>query len=136
MPSYTGSDPVPVAMSNSLVQGYRLVGRVVLLQAGCALLVASAFLVLKGQTAGLAALVGGLIVTLGSALFGWRLFAPGVAGAATVTRAMFAGVALKWGWLVVALYIALARWKLEAGPLLAGVIVAQLGHWLALVRRK
>ena len=136
MPSYPGSDPVPVAMNNPLVPGYRLVGRVVLLQAGCALLVGSAFLVLKGQTAGLAALVGGLIVALGSALFGWRLFAPGVAGSATVTRAMFAAVALKWGWLLIALYVALARWKLEAGPLLVGVIVAQLGHWAALMRRK
>ena len=123
-------------MNRPLVQGYRLVGRVVLLQAGCALLVASAFLVWRGQTAGLAALVGGLIVAFGSALFGWRLFAPGVAGSATVTRAMAAGVALKWGWLLIALYMALARWKLEAGPLLVGVIIAQLGHWAALVRWK
>ena len=135
MPSNTGSNPVPVAMSKSLVQGYRLVARVVLLQAGCALLVACAFLVFKGETAGLASVVGGLIVALGSALFGWRLFAPGVAGAATLTRAMFAGVALKWAWLLVALYMALARWKLEAGPLLVGVIVAQLGHWAALMRK-
>jgi F0F1-type ATP synthase assembly protein I len=123
-------------MSSSPAQGYRLVGRVVLLQAGCALLVASAFLVWKGETAGLAAVVGGLIVALGSALFGWRLFAPGVAGSATLTRAMFGGVALKWAWLIVALYLALARWKLDAGPLLAGVVAAQLGHWAALIRRK
>jgi F0F1-type ATP synthase assembly protein I len=123
-------------MSNSSVHRYRLVVRVVLLQAGCSLLVASAFLVLKGESAGLAAIVGGLIVALGSALFGWRMFAPGIAGSATLTRAMFAGVALKWMWLLCALYFALARWKLEAAPLLVGVVVAQLGHWAALVRLK
>ncbi len=123
-------------MSNSLVHRYRLVVRVVLLQAGCSLLVASAFLVLKGETAGLAAVVGGLIVALGSAVSGWRMFAPGIAGSATLSRAMFAGVALKWMWLAIALYVALARWKLEAAPLLAGVVVAQLGYWAALVRLK
>jgi F0F1-type ATP synthase assembly protein I len=123
-------------MSNSLVQGNRLVVRVVLLQAGCALLVASAFLMFRGETAGLAAVVGGLIVALGSAVFGWRMFAPGVAGSATLTRAMFAAVALKWAWLLIALYVALARWKLDAAPLLVGVIAAQLGHWAALIRLK
>jgi len=123
-------------MNNLPAQGYRLVVRVVLLQAGCALLVASAFLMLKGETAGLAAVVGGLIVALGSAVFGWRMFSPGIAGAATLTRAMFAAVALKWAWLLIALYVALARWKLDAAPLLVGVVVAQLGHWAALVRLK
>jgi F0F1-type ATP synthase assembly protein I len=123
-------------MNNLPAQGYRLVVRVVLLQAGCALLVASAFLMLKGETAGLAAVVGGLIVALGSAVFGWRMFSPGIAGSATLTRAMFAAVALKWAWLLIALYVALARWKLDAAPLLVGVVVAQLGHWAALVRLK
>ena len=123
-------------MNNLPAQGYRLVVRVVLLQAGSALLVASAFLMLKGQTAGLAAVVGGLIVALGSAVFGWRMFSPGIAGSATLTRAMFAAVALKWAWLLIALYVALARWKLDAAPLLVGVVVAQLGHWAALVRLK
>jgi len=123
-------------MSNSLVHRYRLVVRVVLLQAGCSLLVASAFLVLKGESAGLAAVVGGLIVALGSALFGWRMFAPGIAGSASLTRAMFAGASLKWMWLLCALYFALARWKLDAAPLLVGVVVAQLGHWAAMVRLK
>ena len=123
-------------MNTRPVQGNRLVVRVVLLQAGCALLVASAFLVLRGETAGLAALVGGLIVALGTALFGWRMFAPGIAGTATLTRAMFAAVALKWAWLLIALYVALARWKLDAAPLLVGVVIAQLGHWAALIRLK
>src|SRR5580693_10473421 len=123
-------------MSNVLVRGKRLVVRVVLLQTGCAVLVASLFLVFKGQSAGLAALVGGLIVAIGSAVFGWRMFKPGIAGGATLTTAMYAGVALKWLWFAIALYLAIARLKLDAAPLLIGVVVAQLGYWAGLVRLK
>jgi ATP synthase protein I len=123
-------------MSDVLVRSYRLVVRVVLLQAGCALLVASAYFAFRGASAGLAALAGGLIVAAGSAVFGWRAFRPGVAGAAVLGAAMYTGVALKWMWFVLALYIALARLKLEAAPLLIGVVVAQLGYWVGLIRRK
>jgi ATP synthase protein I len=123
-------------MSDVQVRSYRLVVRVVLLQAGCAVLVASLFLVFRGASAALAALVGGLIVAAGSAVFGWRAFRPGVAGAATLGTAMYAGVALKWLWFVLALYVALARLKLEAAPLLIGMVVAQLGYWVGLIRLK
>jgi F0F1-type ATP synthase assembly protein I len=135
-PPCAGCDPVPFAMSDVPVRGYRLVVRVVLLQAGCAVLVASLFLVFRGASAALAALVGGLIVAAGSAVFGWRAFRPGVAGAATLGTAMYAGVALKWLWFVLALYAALARLKLEAAPLLIGVVAAQLGYWVGLIRLK
>jgi F0F1-type ATP synthase assembly protein I len=94
------------------------------------------FLVLKGAHQALAALVGGLIVAAGSAVFGWRLFKPGVAGGATLTGAMYAGVALKWLWFAIALYLAIARLKLDAAPLLIGVVVAQLGYWAGLIRLK
>ena len=123
-------------MSDALVRGYRLVIRVVLLQTGCAVLVASPFLAFKSTSAGLAALTGGLIVAIGSALFGWRAFRPGVAPAATLNTAMYGGVALKWLWFVAALYIALARLKLEGAPLLIGVVAAQLGYWVGLIKRK
>jgi len=98
-------------------------------------LVASVFLALKGASAAVAALAGGLIVAAGSALFGWRAFRPGVAGAATLNMAMYGGLALKWLWFVAALYVALARLKLEAAPLLIGVVAAQLGYWVGLIRR-
>ena len=123
-------------MSDALVRGYRLVIRVVLLQTGCAVLVASLFLAFKSASAGLAALTGGLIVAVGSALFGWRAFRPGVAPAATLNVAMYGGVALKWLWFVAALYIALARLKLPGAPLLIGVVAAQLGYWVGLIKRK
>jgi F0F1-type ATP synthase assembly protein I len=123
-------------MGDVPVRGYRLVVRVVLLQAGCALLAASVFLVLKGASAGFAALVGGLIVAGGSAVLGWRAFRPGIAGGATLAAAMYAGVALKWLWFALALYVALARLKLDVAPLLIGMVLAQLGYWVGLMRLK
>jgi ATP synthase protein I len=128
--------PVPFAMNEVLSRGKRMVVRVVLLQAGCAALVASVFLIVKGLSPALAALVGGLIVAAGSAVLGWRAFKPGIAGGATLTTAMYAGVALKWLWFAVALYLAIARLKLDAAPLLIGVVVTQLGYWVGLVRLK
>lgn len=126
----------PFAMTDVLVRGKRLVIQVMLLQAGCALLVASVFLVSKGASAGLAALAGGLIVAAGSGVFGWRAFKPGIAGAATLGTAMYAGVALKWLWFVIALYVAFARLKLGVAPLLIGMGAAQLGCWVGLIRLK
>jgi F0F1-type ATP synthase assembly protein I len=123
-------------MSNAPVRGKRLVVRVVLLQTGCALAVASLFLVFKGQSAGLAALVGGLIVAIGSAVFGWRMFKPGISGGATLSTAMYAGVAMKWLWFLAALYVAFARLKLEPAPLLIGMTAAQFGYWVGLMRLK
>ncbi len=123
-------------MNDVPVRGYRLVVRVVLLQTGCALVVASAFLALRGASAGLAALAGGLIVAAGSGVFGWRAFRPGITGAPRLATAMYGGVALKWLWFGFALYAAFARLKLEAAPLLIGMVAAQLGYWAALVRLK
>jgi ATP synthase protein I len=141
-PPYTASvanadaGPASFAMSGVLARSYRLVLRIVLLQAGCALLAASVFLVLRGASAALAALTGGLIVAVGSAVLGWRAFKPGVAGAATLTTAMYTGVALKWLWFALALYVALARLRLDAAPLLIGMLAAQFGYWAGLIRLK
>ncbi len=121
-------------MSGAPVRGYRLVIRIVLLQSGCTLLVASLFFALKGSPSGVAALAGGLIVATGTALFGWRAFAPGVAGGAVLGRAMYTGKALQWVWYVLALYVALGRLRLEAAPLLIGLFAAQFGYWAALFR--
>jgi F0F1-type ATP synthase assembly protein I len=123
-------------MNDVPVQGYRLVVRVVLLQAGCALLVASLLFGLRGASWGVAALAGGLIVALGTAVFGWRAFAPGVAGAAVLSRAMYTGKALQWLWYAFALYVAFARLRLPAAPLLIGLATAQFGYWAGLVRLK
>jgi ATP synthase protein I len=123
-------------MSDVPVRGYRLVVRVVLLQTVCTLLVASLFFCFRGASSGVAALTGGLIVAVGTALFGWRAFAPGVAGGAVLSRAMYTGKALQWVWYAIALYAAFARLKLDAMPLLIGLAAAQFGYWVGLVRSK
>jgi F0F1-type ATP synthase assembly protein I len=111
----------------------RPVMRVVVLQAACAILTGLLFLIFGGIAAASAGLVGGLIVAMGSALFGWRMYAPGIAAAGKLYRALIAAESLKWVWYVLALWAALARVKLMPAPLIAGVVVGQFGHWLSLI---
>jgi F0F1-type ATP synthase assembly protein I len=114
----------------------RPVLRVVVLQVACATLTGLLFLIFGGIAAALAGFIGGLIVAVGSALFGWRMYAPGIAAADRLFRAMVAAESLKWVWYVVALWAVLARVKLMPGPLIVGVVVGQFGHWLGLVATK
>lgn len=110
--------------------------RVVLLQIGSAALCASVCLGVWGWRPAGAAFVGGSIAAIGSGLFGWRMFLPGIAPAPVLRRAMYAGEALKWTWTVFALWLALGRWRLAPLPLLLGLIVAQFGYWFGLVGMK
>lgn len=123
-------------MNDALGVGKRLVVRVVLLQTGCAVAVALLFWLLKGVGDACAGLAGGLIVVIGSGLFGWRMFAPGIAPAMVLRRAMFAAEGLKWLWTVVAVWMALSRLRLSPLPVLTGLAVAQLGYWFGLVGMK
>lgn len=123
-------------MSDVPVRGYRLVVRVVLLQLACTALVASLFFCFRGASSGVAALTGGLIAAVGTAVFGWRAFAPGVAGGAVLSRAMYVGKTLQWVWYAAALYAAFAHLKLDAMPLLIGLATAQFGYWAGLIRSK
>jgi F0F1-type ATP synthase assembly protein I len=117
-------------------QGKRLVVRVVLLQTACAALGSALFWMLQGAAAARAGLAGGLIVAIGSAVFGWRMFAPGIAPAATLQRALFAAEVLKWIWFVLAFWAAVARLKLQPFPLMAGLVFAQFGYWVGLIGMK
>jgi F0F1-type ATP synthase assembly protein I len=116
--------------------GKRPVQRVVILQAACATLTGLLFLVFGGIAAAVAGFVGGLIVAVGSALFGWRMYVPGIAAADKLFRAMVAAESLKWVWYVLALWAAFTRLNLLPGPLIVGVVVGQFGHWLGLVATK
>ncbi len=123
-------------MNDALGAGKRLVMRVVLLQMGCAVVGAVLFGCFRGMPAARAGLAGGLIVAVGSAVFGWRLFAPGIAPATTLHRALFAAESLKWLWYVLSVWAALTRLKLLPLPLLTGLIFAQFGYWVGLVGTK
>jgi F0F1-type ATP synthase assembly protein I len=123
-------------MNDAPSVGKRLVMRVVLLQAGCAALVAIAFWIFEGAAACGSSLAGGLIVAIGSAVFGWRMFAPGIAPAATLRRALFAAESLKWFWYVFSVWAALTRLKLSPLPLMTGLVFVQFGYWFGLVGMK
>jgi F0F1-type ATP synthase assembly protein I len=85
---------------------------------------------LSGGPAARAALAGGVIVAAGNLIFGWRLFAPGIAPASRIAKAMWAGEGLKWLWVVLAVWLALAVAKLMPLPLLVGMLAAQIGFWI------
>jgi F0F1-type ATP synthase assembly protein I len=123
-------------VNNTVGRGNRLVVRVVLLQVAGAVLSALLFWLIGGLRAACAAFAGGLIAAVGSALFGWRMFAPGIAPAGVLQRAMLAGEALKWLWYVLAIWVALTRFMLAPLPLLVGLIVAQFAYWLGLTGKK
>jgi F0F1-type ATP synthase assembly protein I len=128
--------PVPINMNNNLGLRYRLVMRVVLLQMGCATVAGLLFWMMGGAAPAIAAFAGGMIVTVGTALFGWRMFAPGIAPAGTLFRAMVAAESLKWIWLLIAIWAALARFKLTPLPLMTGLVVTQFGYWIGMIGSK
>ncbi len=123
-------------MNNVMGAGKRLVARVVLLQLGCAALSGLLLWTFAGAPSGRAGLAGGLVVATGSALFGWRLFAPGIAPAAMLRRALFAAESLKWCWFVLAVWTAFSRLKLAPLPFMTGLVAAQFGYWFGLVGSK
>jgi F0F1-type ATP synthase assembly protein I len=123
-------------MNDSIGNGKRLVMRVVILQIACAAIAAGVFWLVKGAAAAQAALTGGLIAAIGSAVFGWRMFLPGIAPAVVLHRAMFAAESMKWLWYVLALWLALTRLKSMPLPLMAGLIFAQFGYWVGLVGKR
>ena len=96
-------------------------------------LLAVGALVLAGPAAAQAALAGGLVSTVGNVVFGWRLFAPGVAPVRVLARAVYAGEALKWLWIGFALWLAIGPAQLAPLPLLLGLMAAQAGFWLGIV---
>ena len=113
-----------------------LVLKVVCWQVGSASLVGLLFWIFVSTAAALAGFCGGMIAAVGSGVFGWRMFAPGVAPAGQLQRAMFAGESLKWFWYVLAIWAAFARFKLMPLPLLIGLVAAQFGYWAGLIGMK
>ena len=117
--------------------GRRLVLRYAGLQMAATLAAAGLALALAGTGAARAVIAGGLVVAVGNVVFGWRIFAPGVAPVSILARALYAGEVLKWVWIGLALGAALGLAHLPALPLVAGMLAAQFGFWLglALIKR-
>ncbi len=116
--------------NDPVARGKQMVTRFAAVQMSAAAVVAVIGAAMSGWQAAQAALAGGGIVAVGNVIFGWRLFAPGIAPAGRIARAMWAGEGLKWLWVVLAVWLALVVAKLMPLPLLAGMLAAQIGFWI------
>ena len=113
-------------------QGRQLVLRYAALQLAATLVAALVAGWLAGVPAARAAFAGGLVVAVGNVVFGWRLFAPGVAPVRLLARGFYVGEVMKWLWIGLALWAALGPGHLAPLPLIAGMLAAQLGFWLGM----
>ena len=119
-------------MRNSIAHGWSVAARTAIFQMGATLVVALAATAYSWRV-GLAALVGGTIVSTGNLLFALRLFGRGVAPARHALRSVYAAEILKWFWLCATLYLAIAVWKLPFPGLITGILAAQFAFWIALI---
>lgn len=118
-------------VNNPLASGRRLALQVVLAQAVAAIAVGLLFL-LRDAAWALAALAGGLVVALGTALLALRVFRPPLARGAVVMQRFALGTLLKWLVVLGGMYLILVRLELPLLPALVGVGVAMLVNLLAL----
>ncbi|MDR2011591.1 MAG: ATP synthase subunit I [Rhodanobacter sp.] len=119
-------------MRNSIAHGWHVAVRTAILQFGATLLVATAATGFGGRVA-LAALAGGVVVSMGNIVFAARAFGWRVVPARTALRSAYAAEALKWVWLCATLYLAIAVWKLPFAGLIAGILAAQFAFWIVLI---
>jgi F0F1-type ATP synthase assembly protein I len=116
--------------SDPEVRGKRLALRFAAVQLAGALLVAIIVAVITDGSNAMATVAGGAVVAVGNLVFGWRLFAPGVAPAEHIAKAMWVGEGLKWLWVVVAVWLALDVSDLAPLPFLLGMLAGQVGFWV------
>lgn len=118
-------------MDNSLAGGRRLATKVILAQAGVAVIVGLAFLA-RDVSSAVGALAGGLVATVGTGMLALRVFAR-VASGPTAMLARFAiGTLLKWIVVIVGLYLVLVVWKLPALSTIVGLIATLAVNLVAL----
>jgi F0F1-type ATP synthase assembly protein I len=122
----------PSIMRNSIAHGWGIANRTTLLQI-CAALIAAAICAPFGMQYAVAALVGGVIIALGSWLFALRLYGLGITSARKVLRSAWLAQMVKWLWLCTALYVAIAVVQLSFPGLIVGIMAAQLAFWIALI---
>ena len=125
-----GRTSTMLSHSDPEVRGKRLALRFAAVQLAGALLVAIIVAVITDGSNAMATVAGGAVVAVGNLVFGWRLFAPGVAPAEHIAKAMWVGEGLKWLWVVVAVWLALDVSDLAPLPFLLGMLAGQVGFWV------
>jgi len=121
-------------MQNSIAAGRRLAFRVVCVQLGFAVLVATGFL-LDGARAGMAALCGGCVVAVATGVLAMRLFASGPTSGAKVFGRLIVGNLLKWSVIALGLYLTMVKAGLPGLPVMCGVIAALVPQLFGLHER-
>ena len=117
-------------MSDSARIGKRRVLRFVMLQFVCVAAAAVVAGVWADWNAARSALVGGIVIASGTAIFGWMLFSERATNSPSVTRALYAGELLKWLWIAGAFWLAFAYGDFQPLALILGAMVAQAGFWI------
>jgi F0F1-type ATP synthase assembly protein I len=112
-------------------RGKRLALKFALVQLACASVAAIVCLGFGGLNSARSALVGGVIIAVGTLVFASRMFASAWP-AVDAARGFYFGEMLKWIWVIGALWLALTRGGFEPLALLIGMIAAQFGFWLAI----
>jgi F0F1-type ATP synthase assembly protein I len=112
------------------LRGKRLALRFAAVQLGGAVLAAMIVAVITNGSNAMATVAGGAVVAVGNLVFGWRLFAPGVAPAERIAKAMWMGEGLKWLWVVLAVWLSLDVSDLAPLPFLLGMLAGQVGFWV------
>ncbi|HEX7370511.1 MAG TPA: ATP synthase subunit I [Rhodanobacteraceae bacterium] len=118
-------------MDNSLAAGRRLAMKVILVQTAVAVIAGLAFLV-QGVPSAIAALAGGLLMVVGTAILALRVFAPALAGSGAMLMRFVSGTLLKWVVVLVGLYLIFAVWKLPPVPAFIGVAATLMVNLAAL----
>lgn len=120
-------------MQNSVATG-RIIARRAVLAQTLAAVVAALLGLIHGPESARAALVGGLIVASGTAIFAWRLFIHGIAPVKTMLNSVYAAAILKWFWMVALLFAAIALGRLPALALILGMLAAHVAYYFALIK--
>ncbi len=120
-------------MRNSIAYGWTVVSRTVGLQCLASLGLATVYWIAQGGHAALAAGLGGMSVALGNALFAVRMFGARPVPPRQALRALYAAEIVKIMLVTGVLILALTVWKLAFGPIIAGLVLAQIVFWIALV---
>jgi F0F1-type ATP synthase assembly protein I len=115
---------------NSIAAGRRLAARLVVVQLGVSLLAAVGFLA-QGAQAGAAAIAGGALAALGTAVFALRLFGAPAPAARAALAGFVLATALKWLVIGGGLLVLLAWLRCPAAPTLTGFCAALAIHLVA-----
>lgn len=116
-------------MSTQLAHGRSLVPKIALAELGMTLIAALGF-AFAGSPQALAAGLGGLLVVIGTLLFGWRMFAAGIGTPGTALASLLIGKAMQWISLALGLFLVIGVWHCPAVPVVSGVVAAQVGFWI------